>query len=165
MGRGGEEGTFDLGSPERLLAADSLLELTALPGPEATELWADPWLDERDLPIREEVERQLRAPGRMIGSKTGYRDDHPDNLAVFNAQVFVGSTRVWSGDLDVTLDQRQLATLSRRLGYPVSVCHEQRFASETRVPRDALIVFWPNGQLELDGDYARLGGHGAVQRA
>ena len=41
--------------------------------------------------------------GRMIsGSKTGYRDRHPDHLPVFNANVCFGSSKVWHGDLDLT---------------------------------------------------------------
>jgi len=55
--------------------------------------------------------------GRMIGgSKSGYRDAHPDNIIVFNANIVIETRgKVWHGDLDVTLDETKLKEVANAL--------------------------------------------------
>ena len=54
-------------------------------------------------------------PGKLIsGSKSGYRDHHPDNLIVFNSNLVAESTgkRVWYGDIDITKSRELLRKLA-----------------------------------------------------
>lgn len=74
---------------------------------------------------REEILATLGVPGRMIsGSRTGYRDRHPDHLLVFNATVCAGPCKIWDGDLDLTLDEPTLLELAERTGQVIHVLHE-----------------------------------------
>jgi hypothetical protein len=87
--------------------------------------------------------------GKMIsGSKSGYRDNHPDNLVVFNANVCVGLEKVWYGDLDITLSKDTLINLSKELGDVVFVLYEMdgRFGYESDPKIDNYVVkFNPDG--------------------
>jgi hypothetical protein len=71
---------------------------------------------------------------RMIsGSKSGYRNAHPDNLVCFNANIFVlGEGKVWFGDLDITLDEGELKKVAEGLGKDLYVLREMdgRFGNE-----------------------------------
>jgi hypothetical protein len=52
---------------------------------------------------------------RMIAtSKTSYREDNPDHLTVFNANVCLGRGKVWLDDIDLTLDESLVSTWRRR---------------------------------------------------
>ena len=55
----------------------------------------------------------LGSSGRCLGSKSGYRMDHPKHVVFFNALVYVNKQRVWCGDLDLTLDEAYFLRLSR----------------------------------------------------
>ena len=71
--------------------------------------------------------------GRLLSmSKSGYRNNHPDNLVIFNANVCVGTNNVWYGDLDVTLDKFKLLELSQELKETIYVLYEMdgRFENE-----------------------------------
>lgn len=72
--------------------------------------------------------------GRMIsGSKSGYREQYPDNLAIFNANIVIESRgKVWHGDLDVTLDYENLEKVSEALEEPLYILREMdaRFENE-----------------------------------
>ena len=50
--------------------------------------------------------------GRMIsGSKSGYRQRHPENDVIFNARIYTPNPEnhnVWWGDLDITVDCKNL---------------------------------------------------------
>lgn len=55
--------------------------------------------------------------GRMIcNSKSTYRDEHPENLIVFNANIIDTKTKekVWFGDLDITFDSGKLKKVAER---------------------------------------------------
>jgi hypothetical protein len=73
-------------------------------------------------------------PARMIsGSKSGYRNAHPDNLVCFNANIFVlGEGKVWFGDLDITLDEEKLKEVAGGLGKDLFILREMdgRFGNE-----------------------------------
>lgn len=64
--------------------------------------------------------------GRMIsGSKSGYRREHPDNVAVFNAALAdANGTDLWRGDLDLTVDEPKLVALAADLGTTLHVLYE-----------------------------------------
>lgn len=71
---------------------------------------------------------------RMIsGSKSGYRNQYPENLVCFNANIFVlGEGKVWFGDLDITLDEEKLKEVAGGLGKDLFILREMdgRFGNE-----------------------------------
>jgi len=93
-------------------------------------------------------------PGRMIsGSKTGYRDAHLDHLPVFNANVCLGTSKVWWGDLDLTVDEPALLDLASRTEEIVSVLYESdgRFQHEDRpLIAEAVYSAAPSGHNLVD---------------
>lgn len=63
--------------------------------------------------------------GRLIGgSKSAYRQTHPNNQPIFNANVCTSTKKIWYGDIDLTTDGERLQRLADRLGTPVYVLHE-----------------------------------------
>ena len=71
---------------------------------------------------------------RMIGfSKSFYRQEHPDHVVIFNANVFTESSgKVWWGDLDLTLDGDTLSSIAKEIGESLYVLYESdgRFENE-----------------------------------
>jgi hypothetical protein len=67
-------------------------------------------------------------------SKTHYAEQHPDHVAIFNANVLVAGIKRWHGDVDISRDESLLVELARRTGESVSVLYEldARFATEAR---------------------------------
>jgi hypothetical protein len=100
--------------------------------PDTEEFVAD--AEEAELAILQRVAAlTLGLEGRMIAaSKTRYQDEHPDHVAVFNANVCVGARKVWHGDFDATRDEPQLHELARLTGQVVSLLYERdgRFENE-----------------------------------
>lgn len=86
-------------------------------------------------------------PGRMIsGSKSGYRQRYPDHTIVFNANLCTDEGKFWFGDLDVTLDDKNLQKLADRIGQRVYVLREMdaRFEREDNPALDrAVATFEP----------------------
>jgi hypothetical protein len=72
--------------------------------------------------------------GRMIsGSKSGYMEQYPDNLVVFNANIVIESRgKIWHGDLDITRDYENLEKVSEVLEEPLYILYEMdaRFEHE-----------------------------------
>jgi hypothetical protein len=96
----------------------------------------------------------LGPPGRMLsGSKTGYYAEHPDHLPVFNANVCLGSSKVWHGDLDLTLDEEALLDLASQTEQIVSVLYETdgRFKHEDHpLIAEAVYSAAPSGHSLVD---------------
>lgn len=71
---------------------------------------------------------------RMLAwSKSRYREEYPDHVVVFNANVFTESSgKVWHGDLDLTLDGDVLKSIAKEIGEPLYVLYEMdgRFENE-----------------------------------
>jgi hypothetical protein len=71
---------------------------------------------------------------RMISwSKSRYREEYPDHVVVFNANVFTESSgKVWYGDLDLTKDEDVLKSIAKEIGEPLYVLYEMagRFENE-----------------------------------
>lgn len=88
--------------------------------------------------------------GRMIsGSKSGYYNEHPDNLIVFNANVIIETRgKIWHGDLDVTVDYENLEKVAETLEEPLYILreHDARFDNE-----DAGIEFWKSRAVAIIG--------------
>ena len=74
--------------------------------------------------------------GRMIGgSKSGYRNMHPDDLIIFNANVLMpGYGKVWYGDLNLTEDYLVLKEIAQNLNTELYVLWESdgRFGEEDK---------------------------------
>ena len=93
-----------------------------------------------------EVQMHFEAFGlydaRMIGgSKTGYTQDHSDDLIVFNANVLMaGRGKVWYGDLNLTKDYVMLKGIAETLNANLYVLWESdgRFGEENK-PFDELV--------------------------
>ncbi len=71
---------------------------------------------------------------RMLSfSKSGYRDQFPDNEVYFNANIFVlGEGKIWYGDIDVTKEKEQLENVAREIGKDLYILREMdgRFGNE-----------------------------------
>jgi hypothetical protein len=86
------------------------------------------------MPFCRAAQNQLGPPGRLISySKTSYLEDYPKHVVVFNANLCVGSHKVWFGDLDLNLDGDKLQRIANQLGKSVHVLYESdgRFQHET----------------------------------
>lgn len=95
----------------------------------------------------------LGYPGKMIsGSKSFYREKFPDHVVVFNSNIFVGKTKIWYGDLDITESMDTLKDLASAIGEKLYVLYESdgRFEKEKNPSLDnAVMMIHPGGGLEL----------------
>lgn len=75
------------------------------------------------------VDGILGIPGRMIsGSKLAYSNAHPGHVVFFNANLYDSQgTKIWYGDVDVTLDRPKLEQIARDLKCCVYVTSESPF--------------------------------------
>ena len=75
--------------------------------------------------------------GRMIGSsKSTYRNNHPKDTIVFNANIVIESKgKIWYGDLNVTEDYKKLEKISNELDEHLYILYEMdaRFGSENKL--------------------------------
>lgn len=82
--------------------------------------------------------------GRMISlSKSDYRAQHPDNVIVFNANIFTRSRgKIWFGDLDITADGDALKEMADVEGEELYILREYdgRFDRETDPAWDAAVA-------------------------
>lgn len=96
---------------------------------------------------------KLGPMGRMIsGSKSGYLDKYPNNLAIFNANVCTLGGKQWFGDLDLTKSKESLVELARETGEEVFVLREMdaRFENEDSPKLDyAVVIFKPDGSWKI----------------
>ena len=99
------------------------------------------------------IEEYLGPIGRMIsGSKSIYVYDNPTHLVMFNANVVIGKTKIWYGDIDLTKDHKRLKDLSKSLKKKLYVLNESdgRFQNENDPKIDRAVV-------TIDGDELKLG--------
>jgi hypothetical protein len=85
--------------------------------------------------------------GKMISwSKSGYRTENPENLAIFNANIIEktekGYEKIWYGDIDITLDYEKLIRISECLDTEIFVLYEMdaRFDRESAPNVSSFIV-------------------------
>ena len=103
--------------------------------------------------IQQHFEAYKFYDGRMVGgSKTGYRNMHPDDLIIFNANVLMpGYGKVWYGDLNLTEDYLVLKDIAKSLNTTLYVLWESdgRFGDENK-PFDELIkkAVWNTDELK-----------------
>jgi len=92
--------------------------------------------------------------GRMLtGSKGNYLAKHPDHVAVFNANLCVKSKgKIWYGDVDLTLDAKDLKRFAAEQGEDIYVLREldARFEYE-RNPKyeSAVAIIKTDGNIEI----------------
>ncbi len=76
----------------------------------------------------------LRFQGRLIcGSKSLYKELHPDHTVVFNANLYTKEDgKVWYGDIDLTLDSGKLQDIANQSGKTIYILREMdgRFENE-----------------------------------
>jgi hypothetical protein len=90
-------------------------------------------------------------------SKSGYRERHPENLSIFNANICTKDEKIWWGDLDVTLKQTFIADLAFILSEDLYVLYEMdgRFENEGEPKVDRYAVkFFYDGGVELSESLA-----------
>lgn len=72
--------------------------------------------------------------GRLISwSKSGYKERHPDNKVIFNANIFTEKYgKVWYGDIDFTIDKQILQKVANKLKMNLYILYEYdgRFENE-----------------------------------
>lgn len=97
--------------------------------------------------------------GMICGSKSGYGQMYPKNVAIFNANVVTAKGKVWYGDFDLTLSEEKLVELAKKSGETIYLLYESdaRFENEDS-PRLERAVYAVNS----DGkntffDYAKRG--------
>ena len=95
--------------------------------------------------------------GRAItGSKTAYGRRHPTHLALYNATITdEGGEHLWSGDLDVTLDEPKLIALAEALGQVLRVMSESEVVKEIggrHNPNNAVVTVAPGGDVDFSAD-------------
>lgn len=91
--------------------------------------------------------------GKMISaSKSRYVQTFPDHVIVFNANIFVGKTKIWFGDLDITESVEDLKELSESIGSEIHILFEMdgRFDKERNPSLDNFVAkFYPGGKIKI----------------
>jgi hypothetical protein len=94
--------------------------------------------------------------GRMVSwSKSTYRKNHPDHLAIFNGTIADDTgAGLWWGDLDLTVDEERLVELAAVLETDLHLFYEgdwPRFGHEDSVNdlKDASFTVRPTGEVEV----------------
>jgi hypothetical protein len=111
--------------------------------------------------MQEKATQILGWSGAMIsGSKSGYFQRNPKNMAIFNANVIAMGAqpeKIWYGDLDVTQSLEKLKTLAKAIGTEVRVLREMdaRFEYEEKpIVSKFVIAIQPDSSYEL-GNFER----------
>ena len=106
--------------------------------------------------MQEKATQILGPNGAMIsGSKSGYIQRNPKNMAIFNANIIAMGAKpdkIWYGDFDVTLSLEKLKTLAEAIGTEVRVLREMdaRFEyDEKPIVGKFVIKVQPDGSYEL----------------
>ena len=70
--------------------------------------------------------KHLGMNGRMLsGSKSGYGDAYPTRVPIFNANICAKEYgKLWYGDIDVTIDEKDLITLAKELNTTLYLFYE-----------------------------------------
>lgn len=86
--------------------------------------------------------------GKMLtSSKSSYRNRYPDNLVVFNANIFIDTPeftgKIWYGDIDLTTEHQKLKDIAAEIGATLFVLWELdgRFEKESRLDFEKVAVW------------------------
>lgn len=95
--------------------------------------------------------------GAMIsGSKSGYRNAYPENLAIFNANLCTNGGKIWFGDIDITKKKDALCEFAKSEQTTLYVLYEMdgRFENEEKpLIEKAVVTFYPDGTFQVRKDY------------
>jgi len=86
--------------------------------------------------IYEVFSKYLLPLGKLLGSKSLNRMRLPDDLFIFNANIFADEYgKIWWGDLNLTKDKDNLIEISKELGIDLYILSEMdgRFGLENRI--------------------------------
>lgn len=92
-----------------------------------------------------ELKKILRDKGYINGrtiswSKSAYRDEHPNNVAVFNACIVSKDGQSWFGDLDLTLDGNVLKEVATSIDDTLYILNEAEAMRHEKHSIDVMIV-------------------------
>jgi hypothetical protein len=113
--------------------------------------------------ILNDISEKIGLTGRMIsGSKSMYYNTFPDNLIVFNANIFIKGSlfkkgeKIWFGDLDLTQDSNKLIEIANKYNTVLYVLKEMdgRFNSDNN-KKFKKVAIW-NTKTGLRYDYKNL---------
>lgn len=114
--------------------------------------------------MKDKLEEKLGICGRLIsGSKSGYRNRYPLNVAIFNSNLIVDGVKVWYGDIDITKRRNDLRELAVELDKDLIILYETdgRFEYENKPRVDQYVyIAKADGTDEIGPrikDYAILG--------
>lgn len=84
------------------------------------------------MTLEELINENLGHEGRMVGgSKSMYRDAHPNNIVYFNACIFNEKLKqIWWGDIDITKDKKVLRKIAKESKEKFYVTPEHPFRSD-----------------------------------
>lgn len=95
-------------------------------------------------------------------TKSGYRRDHPDHVVIYNAALADDDgVHLWSGDLDLTVDEAKLQALATALEATIHVLYESDAwpigddAPGALDLRRAVLRVSPAGETSITGGAAR----------
>lgn len=122
--------------------------------------------------MRSKIEEILGWNGRMVGgSKSMYRNAHPNNAPIFNANVVAENPdgsyeKVWYGDLDLTVDFVKLKGAAEALGVKLYVLWEMdaRFENESEPKIERFVVNSDGEFSEESANYYELDGDSVVSK-
>jgi len=92
--------------------------------------------------------------GRLItGSKSSYRENHPNDLIIFNANILIQSKgKIWHGDLNITKDAKILQRICNEINEKMIIVSEMlcRFGMEEKsyseIEKNARVIFKPKSK-------------------
>ncbi len=93
------------------------------------------------------INKHIGLTGKMIASsKSDYYRKHPDNIIVFNANIFADGfmpNKLWWGDIDITNESMKLMWASKEIGATLYVLREMdgRFTNELN-PDYKKVAIW-----------------------
>lgn len=97
--------------------------------------------------------------GKMIShSKSGYRRENPESVAVFNSNMLAEDStgnleKIWWGDIDVTKEEDSIKSVARELGKKIWILPESA-AFDGEKPQMDMFVYSTNGtESEVGGKY------------
>ena len=119
----------------------------------------------KELTLEDKVILKLGMVAHLISwSKSGYHDKYPDNNVIFNANVCIKQgllrrpTKIWYGDLDVSVSHKNLVELAKELNTSLYVLYEMdgRFEND-EIPLISRYVYkiTPQGKITVSEDSAK----------
>jgi hypothetical protein len=88
--------------------------------------WGEEMGEVQNNQFEDVFKKHLGYSGRMLsGSKSGYRDMYPTRVPIFNANICVKEYgKLWHGDIDVAIDEKDLIALATELKTTLYVFYE-----------------------------------------